>query len=144
MRTYPHRFASVTRRDAMRRLGAAGIGVVVAPGLTAARSPAPVQGASGSSVTFPEGAIIRTVLRDVDPEELAGGATLFHEHLSIGDPLPAWVTPPENPRPPFTADLDLMADEVNATAQEGVSCIVNGGTKDLGQNFERLVELAGG
>ena len=36
-----------------------------------------------------------------------------------------------------------MSDEVNATAQEGVSCIVNGGTKDLGQNFERLRALAG-
>ena len=142
MGSRPHRSGSVTRRDAMRRLGAAGVGVVVAPGLTSARPAAPLQEASGSGVTFPEGAIIRTVLRDVDPEELAGGATLFHEHLSIGDPIPPWVTPPENPRPPFTADLDLMADEVNATAQEGVSCIVNGGTKDLGQNFNRLVELA--
>ena len=142
MGTCPHRSASVTRRDAMRRLGAAGIGVVVAPGLPSARPPVPLQQAGGSGVTFPEGAIIRTVLRDIDPEELAGGATLFHEHLSIGDPIPPWVTPPENPRPPFTADLDLMADEVNATAQEGVSCIVNGGTKDLGQNFDRLVALA--
>ena len=143
----PHRSVSVTRRDAMRRLGAAGIGVVVAPALPAARRlsaahrPAALQG-GGSGVTFPDGAIIRTLLRDVYPEELAGGATLFHEHLSIGDPIPPWVTPPENPRPPFTADLDLMADEVNATAQEGVSCIVNGGTRDLGQNVERLRALA--
>ena len=34
-----------------------------------------------------------------------------------------------------------MADEVNATAQEGVACIVNGGTRDLGQNPERLRAL---
>jgi phosphotriesterase-related protein len=33
--------------------------------------------------TFPKGAIIRTVLRDYAPEELAGGATLFHEHMQL-------------------------------------------------------------
>ena len=142
MRECPHRSstATVTRRDALRRIGAVGMGIVAAPGLTAAPLARRQGGSNG--VTFPDGAIIRTVLRDIDPEELAGGATLFHEHLSIGDPLPPWVTPPEDPRPPFTADLDLMADEVNATAQEGVSCIVNGGTRDLGQNFERLRALA--
>jgi len=33
--------------------------------------------------TFPKGAIIRTLLKDYAPEELAGGATLFHEHMSL-------------------------------------------------------------
>ena len=140
MRKCPHRSPTVTRRDALRRLGAVGMGVFAAPGLSTGLVRTATQESGG--VTFPDGAIIRTILRDVDPEELAGGATLFHEHLSIGDPRPPWVPPPENPRPPFTADLDLMADEVNATAQEGVSCIVNGGTKDLGQNYERLRALA--
>lgn len=95
-------------------------------------------------VAFPDGAIIRTVLGDVDPSMLSHGATLFHEHLSLSDPLPAWVEPPENGRPlgSFTADLDLMVDELNATAQEGVSCIVSGGTRDLGQNAGRLRMLA--
>jgi phosphotriesterase-related protein len=41
---------------------------------------------------FPKGAIIRTILKDVKPEELAGGATLFHEHMSLAeDFLPRWV-----------------------------------------------------
>ncbi len=41
---------------------------------------------------FPKGAIIRTVLKDMAPEELAGGATLFHEHMSLAeDFLPRWV-----------------------------------------------------
>jgi hypothetical protein len=35
-----------------------------------------------TGVTFPKGAIIRTVLKDYAPEELAGGATLVHEHMS--------------------------------------------------------------
>src|SRR5258705_7230048 len=33
--------------------------------------------------TFPKGAVIRTVLKDYAPEELAGAATLFHEHMSF-------------------------------------------------------------
>jgi hypothetical protein len=28
--------------------------------------------------------VIRTLFKDYAPEELAGGATLFHEHLSLG------------------------------------------------------------
>src|ERR1700689_3636100 len=33
--------------------------------------------------TFPKGAIIRTLLKDYAPEDLAGGATLFHEHMQL-------------------------------------------------------------
>jgi len=41
---------------------------------------------------FPKGAIIRTVLKDMKPEELAGGATLFHEHLSVApDFMARWT-----------------------------------------------------
>src|SRR5262249_43517584 len=57
----------LTRRQA---LGALGIG-------TAAT-------VFGQALTFPKGAIIRTILRDYAPEELAGGATLFHEHFQLG------------------------------------------------------------
>ena len=41
--------------------------------------------ASAAAPTFPKGAVIRTILKDYAPEELAGGATLFHEHLSFAD-----------------------------------------------------------
>ncbi len=143
MRRCQHRSVPVTRRDALQRLGAVGVGVLAAPGLSTRLLSAPLQQTRASGVTFPEGAIIRTLLGDVDPEQLAGGATLFHEHLSIGDPVPSWLTPPEDAQPSFTADLDLMTEEVNATAADGVSCIVNGGTRDLGQNPEKLRELAG-
>ena len=129
----------MTRREALWRLGAAGVGVAAAPILASERL---ASSGLGGQVAFPSGAVIRTLLGDVEPEALAHGATLFHEHLSIGDPLPPWVTPPADPREPFTANLDLMVDEVNATAQDGVSCIVNGGTKDLGQNVPRLRALA--
>ena len=39
--------------------------------------------ACGQSLRPAKGAIIRTVLKDLAPEELADGATLFHEHMSL-------------------------------------------------------------
>ena len=62
-----------TRREA---LGILGIGVAAA---------ALPEFASAAPLTFPKGAVIRTILRDYPPEELAVGATLFHEHMSFAD-----------------------------------------------------------
>lgn len=62
-----------TRREA---LGMLGIGAVAA---------ALPRGAAAAEPTFAKGAVIRTVLEDCAPDELAGGATLFHEHLSFAD-----------------------------------------------------------
>jgi predicted metal-dependent phosphotriesterase family hydrolase len=62
-----------TRREALELLG---MGMA-----TAAFS----ELASAAAPTFPKGAVIRTVLKDYAPEELAGGSTLFHEHLSFAD-----------------------------------------------------------
>src|SRR5215470_7109971 len=52
-------------------------------GMTAAAAALPELTAAQSAPTFPKGAIIRTLLKDYAPEELAGGATLFHEHMSL-------------------------------------------------------------
>jgi phosphotriesterase-related protein len=62
----------ITRREALEVLGV---------GAAAALWPV---GASAQGSGFPKGAIIRTLLKDYAPEDLAGGATLFHEHLSLG------------------------------------------------------------
>ena len=61
-----------TRREALRLLGM---------GAAAAALPR----FASAAPTFPKGAIIRTILKDYAPEELAGGATLFHEHMSFAD-----------------------------------------------------------
>jgi len=48
--------------------------------------------ASAATPTFPRGAIIRTILKDYAPEQLAGGATLFHEHMSFAsDFMTRWT-----------------------------------------------------
>src|ERR1044071_7214143 len=62
-----------TRREALELLG-----------MSAAAAALPGVASAQSGVTFPKGAIIRTILKDYAPEELAGGATLFHEHFQLG------------------------------------------------------------
>jgi phosphotriesterase-related protein len=52
--------------------------------LGAAAAALPFDRAFGQTPVFPRGAIIRALQKDYAPEELAGGATLFHEHLSLG------------------------------------------------------------
>ena len=78
----------VTRRDVLRLLGAGtGLGLITASSPATELLAAALQSRS-RRVTFPKGAIIRTIVKDVSPDALGNGATLFHEHLSISDPLP--------------------------------------------------------
>ena len=69
MNRYPR--TVMTRRQALELLS-----------LTAGVCAAPFS-ALAQGVTFPRGAIIRTLFKDMAPEELADGATSFHEHLSL-------------------------------------------------------------
>jgi phosphotriesterase-related protein len=62
-----------TRREALGILGM-GAAAALLPNM-----------ASAADLTFPQGAVIRCILRDYKPEELAGGVTLFHEHMSFKD-----------------------------------------------------------
>ena len=103
----------MSRREAMRMLAAgAGLGSLASGGRIAGAgagagtgtaagtvTTAPQAAEQAATLTFPEGAIVRTVLADVDPQELGGGATLFHEHLSF-----AYSTPPPEPRRPGTPE----------------------------------------
>src|SRR5712691_5706765 len=61
----------LTRRQALSVLGWSAAAAALPQGLFA-QTPA-----------FPKGAIIRTILKDYAPEDLAGGATLFHEHMQL-------------------------------------------------------------
>jgi len=77
----------LTRRQALERgLGALAAAAILSRGvrLQADLASATFQGAaSAQTPAFPKGAVIRTLLKDFAPEELAGGATLFHEHMSL-------------------------------------------------------------
>jgi phosphotriesterase-related protein len=129
----------ITRRDLLHLLGCGtlGCGALAAPALLSAKEPA-----------FPKGAIIRTLLKDLPPSALAGGATLFHEHLSLApDFMPRWMKAsgrdmPASSEPFFMQDLALMTAELKAAAQSGVACIVDGGHDDMGRDLAFLKQLA--
>src|SRR5580698_2385638 len=118
-----------SRRRVLKVLGA---------GAAAAGMP---RGIFAQEPTFPRGAIIRALLKDYAPEDLAGGATLFHEHMQLGTdfnakfaaagaavraanglpPAPARGGgraggaaggPPPAPPPDIMHDVNLMAEEV--------------------------------
>jgi phosphotriesterase-related protein len=119
-------------------------------------------GAGVAAVPFPKKSIIRTVLRDMPPEALASGATLFHEHMSLSpDFLPKFMSlllamnaragggaPPQTPPGPrpgetyFLQDLDLMTEELQAAAKDGVACLVDGGHPDMGRSLDFLKRLS--
>ena len=144
-----------TRREALEFLGI---------GAAAAALP---RAASAAETTFPKGAIIRTLLKDYAPEELAGGATLFHEHLQLAKDFNARFAaaaaaaraanglPPLPPRagarragspPDIQHNLDLMTEEIEKTKAAGVACMVDAGHPDMGRdiNFVREVSMKSG
>jgi phosphotriesterase-related protein len=135
-----------SRRDIIRLIGAS-----AATALTHRLA------AAEDRLRLASGAVIRTVLKDLPPEALPGGATLFHEHLSVGadfmprvmaqfrillgananlPPLP----PPEQQR--LLQDLDVMAEEMRLATAEGVACIVDAGHPDMGRNIQFLKQLS--
>ncbi len=106
-------------------------------GTALAALPGALSGAKG--VKFPKGAIIRTVQKDLPPDALASGATLFHEHLSIDLRRPGGP-PPKQPAP--TSNVDLIVDEVKAAQKDGIVCLVDGGHPDMGRNLDNLKTIA--
>jgi phosphotriesterase-related protein len=90
----------------------------------------------------------------VPPESLAGGATLFHEHMSLSpDFLPKFMslltsrpqpaaTAPQPGETYFLQDLDLMTEELRAASKEGVACLVDGGHPDMGRSLDFLKRLS--
>jgi phosphotriesterase-related protein len=141
----------IDRREALQIFGA-----------VAASAMLPLR-ASAQAPTFPPGAIIRTLFKDYAPEDLAGGATLFHEHLSLGPdfndrfraaaaavldaqgapPAARPAGPPPAPAGPDPMrDTRLMAEELTAARRDGVACIVDAGLEGTGMDLEFIREAA--
>src|SRR6266446_5639674 len=101
----------LSRRQAISLLGTgAGLGLFSAARPVAsllAASPWQAAGSRTKKVTFPKGAVIRTILRDLPPEALSG-SILFHEHL---DGVYSRTERQLKLPPPSTADIaPVIAD----------------------------------
>lgn len=122
-----------------------------------------VVGAAIAAVPMSEGAIIRTLFKDYAPEELATGATLFHEHLSLGPdfsdrfraasaavlaaqglspPARPPGPPPAPPGPDPQRDVNLMTEELRNAQGDGVACIVDAGLEGAGADLNFIREAA--
>lgn len=118
----------LTRREALTVLAAgaaAGVAGRFGDALSAQAPARPV---------FAKGAIIRTLLKDAAPEELAAGPSLFHEHLSMRYPLGA--------KEHFTDDIALMVEEAKAARADGIAAIVDGGHADMNRNVDALKRIS--
>ena len=108
---------------------------------------------AAAALAQPKTPVIRTVLKDYAPGDLAPGATLFHEHLSLAaDFMPRWIAyargaaaPPTAPaaaEPYFMQDAAFMTAELRQAKQEGIACIVDGGHPDMGRDIDFLRRIS--
>jgi predicted metal-dependent phosphotriesterase family hydrolase len=134
--------ARLSRRQALRLLGVGGGLALFSAARPAARLlPASWQAGSSTArkVTFPKDAIIRTILKDLAPEDLANGDILFHEHL---DGVYSRTERQLRLPPPSTADIEPVIEDVKDAARNGVICIVDGGHPDMGVNYDHLKQIS--
>src|SRR5580700_10980574 len=144
--------ANLSRRDALRMVGVGALALGLEP--LAARA---------QGLSFPKGAVIRTLFKDYLPEELAGGATLFHEHLSLGEdfsarfraasqavlaaqgitvPATGTAPPPPASGPDPMRNVELMAQELRDAQRDGVACIVDASLEGAGMDLKFIRDAA--
>jgi len=119
---------TITRRAALTLLGSGAAASAFGRwgGVLDAQTPArPV---------FAKGTIIRTLLRDLAPEALASGPSLFHEHLSMRYPLGV--------KEHFTDDVAMMIEEARLAKADGVAAIVDGGHGDMNRSVDALRQIS--
>jgi predicted metal-dependent phosphotriesterase family hydrolase len=134
------RSAQGSRRRLLRLLGV-GIGFRAFSAMTSAVSPlpAPPQVASGArKVTFPRGAVIRTILKDVPPEDVNGNI-LFHEHL---DGVYSRTERQLKLPPPSSQDIAPVIADIREAMKTGLVLVVDGGHPDMGTNYDHLKEIS--
>ena len=133
------RSTGLNRRQLLSLLGAgAGLGFFSGARYDTTLFAAPSQASAAKTVTFPNGAIIRTILKDLSPESLSG-PILFHEHL---DGVYSRDSRQLKLPPPSTADIAPVIAEVKDVMNNGVVLIVDGGHPDMGVNYEHLKQIS--
>jgi predicted metal-dependent phosphotriesterase family hydrolase len=142
MTMHDSRSPRLNRRQAIVLLGTgAGLGLFSAARPVAsllAASPWQVAGSRVKKVTFPKGAVIRTILKDLPPEALSG-SILFHEHL---DGVYSRTERQLKLPPPSTADIAPVIADIKEAMKAGVVLIVDGGHPDMGVNYDHLRQIS--
>jgi phosphotriesterase-related protein len=139
-----------TRREAIGIGASAALGLVLASRGTsvAAVMQAGWQAARTPAVAFPKGAVVRTLLKDVPPEALGGGATQFHEHVGSqftpAPPLGPSDLPPGPVAPRNEVEyVDLMIEELKMSRADGLSGLVDAATgRRDDKQIENLKQMA--
>ncbi len=100
--------------------------------------------------------MIRTLFKDYAPDQLADGATLFHEHISVGadfndrfraasaavlaaqglPPSTRPAGPPPATGPDPMRDLNLMTEELRNARRDGVACICDASLEGTGVDLD--------
>ena len=111
----------LNRREMMTMLGGAALGPAFATQPTPPRAP-----------------VIRTLLDDVPPDSLGAKVTLFHEHLSWEWARVRGAGAPQGP----AKDVAAITGQLDTAASEGVGCIVDAGTTDVGRDVDFLKRVA--
>jgi len=129
----------MNRRDAVQLLGAGVVGALWSSDADARLTPSRVRSGahapgSGAQARKEDGAIVRTLLKDLAPGDLGTGPVLFHEHLSNIWPIGSASS--------FTDDVDLMIEETRSAGNDGVRCVVDAGHPDMGRKIEALRRIA--
>jgi phosphotriesterase-related protein len=146
--------ASVSRRDLLRLVGtAAGAGVVEAwfRAAPAFGQPGAWYAARSEKVTFAKGAVIRTILKDIPPEQMPNGSVQIHEHITgVFAPTPPPAQPDMVPgivAPANEAEyLALMIDELKMAKADGVGCLVDAAANQrrTDQTVDNMRKIASG
>ena len=135
-------FPRVNRRQAVRLIAAGGVGLLAAGRTSGDLLAAPRRAVSGErQVSFPEGAVIRTIFSDLPPDALAQGTTLFHEHLDGVYSHEIRQLQLQLP-PPSSANIAPVISDIEEAMKNGVICIVDGGHPDMGVNYEHLRQIS--
>lgn len=142
------RVGGVSRRHALRVLAG---GVSIASLTRASQALALAAGQPGgwhgavprTPPSFPQGAIIRTILGDLPPASLNAGSVQFHEHIggvfTPPRPLGPNEIPPGVAAPTTEAEyVELLVRELQMSRADGVHCLVDAAAS--GRRDERTIQ----
>jgi phosphotriesterase-related protein len=106
---------------------------------------------SAVTATFPKGSIIRTILKDIPPDQLPQGSVQIHEHVTgVFAPTPRPPQPDMVPGVVAPANeseyIALMVEELKMAKADGLGCLVDAASaqRRADQTVENLRKISSG